>query len=220
MGFDLRCVFTVDADVFALFDKVIPGGSGYALRTGGKRWPDGWVLPVPWELEDGLDGKLAMVPGALEPTNPDAWRAAAGIPGEPDPLGAFDDPDLQLGSLLSLAAPVVVIDDSSFGGILGHEFAALFVDGELLTAYGVDYLGNRAFELNAGTYHAVDAATVEPTTQCAELIDSRFSGRLLYGGYLPREARRDGSPCRETGSDPVPSISAAWREHFQVFGSE
>ncbi|QLH21915.1 hypothetical protein [Streptomyces sp. Rer75] len=50
MGFDLNCVFTLDNNVFPLFDRVIPGGSGHALRTGGSDLPDGWVLPNPWEL--------------------------------------------------------------------------------------------------------------------------------------------------------------------------
>jgi hypothetical protein len=216
VGFDLNCVFSLDDSVLALFDRVAPGGSGHALRTGGGGLPEGWVLPTPWELEYGTGGETAMSPGALDVVEFDAWRAAAGIPGEQDPLGAFDDTDLRLGSLLSLAAPVVLVSDSTFGGVLGHEYAALWLGGELIAASGVDYLHNTAFSLDGGTYRAVDPATVDPTTQCAQLLDSRFSGRSLYDGYLPREAHREGAPCREAWSGPEPRIDSAWRRHFPV----
>ncbi|MFV2171583.1 hypothetical protein ACFHW2_01805 [Actinomadura sp. LOL_016] len=41
MGFDLDCEFTLDADVTVLFERIVPGGSGHALRTGGRGRPDG-----------------------------------------------------------------------------------------------------------------------------------------------------------------------------------
>ena len=218
VGFDLNCVFTLDTTVFALFDRVIPGGSGYALATGGGGWPDGWVLPAPWELEFGTDGERAMDTGVLEPPDPGAWRAMAGIPEEPVPFNAFVPTDFQLGALLSLAAPVVLIDDDTFGGVLCHEYAACFEKGELAAAYGIDFLDHTAFELDAGAYRAVEPGDVSPATQCLERLDARFAGRFLFDGYLPRDAHRDGPPCREAWTGPAPSLDPAWRRHFPKAG--
>lgn len=216
MGFDLSCVLTLDSAVFALFDTVIPGGSGHALRTRGPGLPEGWVLPDPWELEDGVDGRLAVDSFALEPADPSAWRVAAGVPSDSDPLEAFDELDFRLGSFLSLAEPVLLISDSTFGGVLGHEHAALFVGGELIAAYGVNFLAETAFELAAGAFHSVPPGSVAPVVQCAEVMDGRFRGRSLFRGYLPREAHRVGGPCREPGPSVPPPIASAWRRHFPV----
>jgi hypothetical protein len=220
VGFDLRCVFSLDTSVFALFDKVIPGGSGYALETHGVGLPDGWVLPVPWELEYGVGGELGMAEEMLRPADLTAWRGAAGVPDEPDPLDAFDDTDLRLGSLLSLAAPAMLVNDVTVGGVLGWEYAALFVGGRLLAAYGIDFPEKAAFELDSGTYRAVDPAGVAPTTRCAELLDTRFRGRFLFDGYLPREAKRYGSPHRPAWSGPAPRIDPAWRRLFPLLAGQ
>ncbi|WP_405936922.1 hypothetical protein OG338_09630 [Streptomyces sp. NBC_00726] len=49
------------------------------------------------------------------------------MPATPDPLDASDDTGLALGSFLSLAAPAVVISDSTFGGQqLLYEYAGRF----------------------------------------------------------------------------------------------
>ncbi|MGP3974134.1 hypothetical protein ACTWQF_08815 [Streptomyces sp. 8N114] len=214
MGFDLNCVFTLDANVFSLFDTVIPGGSGHALRTCGPGLPDGWVLPDPWELEYGVDGQLTASPSALEPADLGAWRAAAAIPSEADPLDAFDETDFRLGSFLSLAAPVLLISDSTFGGVLGHEHAALLVNGRLIAACGVNYIAKAAFRLDDGIYNTVPPEEIAPVTQCAAALDIRFSGRCLFDGYLPREAHREGDPCRKTWSTAAPRIADGWHRHF------
>ncbi|MGI5347397.1 hypothetical protein ACQEU8_04295 [Streptomyces sp. CA-250714] len=214
MGFDLAGVFTLDADVFALFDVVIPGGSGHALRTRGNGLPDGWVLPDPWQLAYGTNGRLAVNESALKPADPGAWRVAAAVPGEPDPLDAFDASDYHLGSFLSLAAPVLLVSDSTFGGVLGHEHAALFMNGELLTARGVDYLARAAFRWDDGAFSAVPHEGISPVTECATVIDGRFRERCLFEGYLPREAHREGSACRPAWSGAAPRVDATWRRHF------
>jgi hypothetical protein len=217
VGFDLNCVFTLDATLFALYDQVIPGGSGYVLRTSGRGWPDGWVLPVPWELEHGTGGEVAMRPETLRTADLDAWRVAAGVSAEPDPLDAFDDLDHRLGSFLSLAAPVVLISDCTFGGVIAWEHAALFVSGGLQAAYGVDHLENTAFALEGDSFRTVEPAVADsPTTRCAEPLDDRFRGRFLFAGYLPREARRYGPPCRKAWSGPGPSVGPDWLRHFPV----
>ncbi|MBA9002106.1 MULTISPECIES: hypothetical protein [Thermomonospora] len=216
MGFDLYGVLTLDEGVLGLFERVIPGGSRYALPVGGSGWPDGWVLPVPWELEYGTGGRPAMVPDALEPADEDVWRAAAGVPAGADPLDAFDEIDFALVSLLSLAAPVVLIDDSTFGGVLGHEHAVLGVNGRIEAAYGVDFLGGRAFVLEAGGYREADPAEVAPAAQCAERLDDRLRGRFLFDGYLPRSPNREGPPSRAPWSGPTPEVDPAWRRHFPV----
>ncbi|WP_017592848.1 hypothetical protein [Nocardiopsis potens] len=219
MGFDLSCVLTLDSDVPALFDVVIPGGSGHALRVGGPGWPRGWVLPSPWELEYGTGGALAVAQGALDVADPGAWRAAAGIPAAPDPLDAFDETDLRLASLLSLAAPVVLIEDSTFGGALSHEYAALCAGGVLRAACGVDFPNGRAFVLEAGAYREAPPAEVSPISDCARLLDRSFGTRSLLNGYLPREAHREGAPCREAWTEPAPSPAPEWRWHFPVLAT-
>ncbi|MBO8191777.1 hypothetical protein ITI46_08800 [Streptomyces oryzae] len=214
MGFDLAGVFTLDAEVFALFDVVIPGGSGHALQTRGSGLPDGWLLPDPWELEYGTGGRLAVDEAALQPADPDAWRVAAAVPGEADPLDAFDASDHRLGSFLSLAAPVLLVSDSTFGGVLGHEHAALFVNGELLTARGVDHHARVAFRWEDGAFSTVRHGGISPVAECAAVLDGRFRGRCLFDGYLPREAHREGSACRQAWSGTAPRVDAVWHRHF------
>ncbi|OEV05050.1 hypothetical protein [Streptomyces oceani] len=215
MGFDLNCVLTLHDDVLPLYDLLVPGGSGHALRTSGPGLPDAWALPNPWELECGTDGAYALRPGALAPADLDAWRADARIPEEPDPLDAFDTDDLLLGSLLSLGAPVLLLNDRTFGGVLGHEYAALLAGGELLAAHGVDFGKRTAFALeDSGGYRTTDPATAAPTTRCAELLDDRFRGRFLFDGYLPRAAHREGDPCRAAHEGPQPDVDPSWARHF------
>jgi len=214
MGFDLTGVFTLETEVFALFDMVIPGGSGHVLRTRGSGLPDGWLLPDPWELEYGTDGRLAVNESALSPADPDAWRVAAAVPGEADPLDAFDASDYRLGSFLSLAAPVLLVSDSTFGGVLSHEHAALFVNGELLTARGVNHHARVGFRWDDGSFSTMPHEEVSPVTECATVLDGRFRGRCLFDGYLPREAHREGSGCRQVWSGAAPRVDAVWRHHF------
>jgi hypothetical protein len=214
MGFDLNCVFTLDAEVFTLFDTVIPGGSGHALRTRAPGLPDGWVLPDPWELEYGTDGQLTVAASVLEPAEPSAWRAAAAVPSEADPLEAFTETDFRLGSFLSLAAPALLISDSTFGGVLGHEYAALFVDGRLTAACGVDHIAGTAFRLDDDVHRTASPEAVAPVAQCAAALDIRFDGRCLFEGYLPREAHREGAPCRKTWPVAAPRTAGAWHRHF------
>lgn len=212
VGFDLECVFTLDSAVLALYERVIPGGSGHALRTGGQGWPDGWVLPAPWELEHGVGGTLRMDPAVLEPANPRDWKAAAGVPDEPDPLEAFEELDLRLGSFPSLAPGV--ISDHTSGGVLAWEYAALWANGELLAAAGVDPDADSAFELDAGDYRPAKPASTTPTDTCAVLLDERFRWRSLFDGYLPREAHREGPACRDVWSGPMPWVHPDWRARF------
>ncbi|MFW5418614.1 hypothetical protein J0910_18535 [Nocardiopsis sp. CNT-189] len=219
MASDLSCVFTLDSGVLALFDTVIPGGSGHVLRTGGPGWPKGWVLPSPWELEYGTGGALAVEERALDVADPGAWRAAAGVPADPDPLDAFDETDLRLASLLSLAAPVVLIEDSAFGGTLSHEYAALCAGGGLRAACGVDFPNGRAFVLEAGAYREAPPEEVSPVSHCARLLDRSFGSRSLFDGYLPREAHREGPPCREAWTGPAPRPAPEWRRHFPVLAA-
>lgn len=217
MGFHLNCVFTLDMRVFGLYDTMIPGGSAYVLPAVKKGWPDGWILPLPWYLEYGVDGRVVMDPAALEPNDLDAWRAAADIPAEPDPLGAFCDDDHLLGSVLSLAAPVMLIGDETFGGVLHHEYAAVFKRGMLVAASGIDQYRHTASQLKDGTFHAADPPMIDPTAQCAEILHDRFRDGFFYDGYLPRAANQEGiHPLRAPWSGPAPSVDPAWAQHFPI----
>lgn len=229
MGFELSCFFAVDSEVLPLYERLIPGGSAWVVPTHDDGLPDGWVLPVPWDLELTLDGAVKETEQWVESTAIDAWRLAAGIPGEPDPLNALDHSILRCASLLSLATPhgVVYIDDRTFGGVLINEYAAVCVAGRLHAAYGIDF-GDphlddaRAFELRDGRYHDTDADELEPVADCAAILDQRFSDAFLFDGYLPRDA------FSQTFSDPGPRVTAqptldpglvnAWAPYFPILG--
>ncbi|MFG3259612.1 hypothetical protein [Streptomyces sp. NPDC048172] len=222
MGFHLNCVLALEDSVLPLYDRVIPGGSAYVLRTGdsgGSALPEGWVLPAPWELENATANRVVPDHKGLTPPAPDAWRAAAGVPadlGPLDALDAFDDTDFLLGSFLSLAAPVVVLSDSTFGGALFHEHAAAFRAGGLVAACGVDHDEGRAFRLEDGIFHAVAPASVDPVAECAGHLHEGLRGAGLFSGYLPRTANHEGRPYREVCSGPLPHVDPAWRRHFPV----
>ncbi|GAA4627538.1 hypothetical protein GCM10023196_040140 [Actinoallomurus vinaceus] len=227
MGFDLNCYLTIDARVLPLYDRVIPGGAAYAIPARGRGLPAGWVLPVPWRLEYALDNAVTMVEDVIETGAVDEWRATAGVPRTPDPLDAFDDLDLQLTSLLSLASAsgVMVINDRTFGGLRINEYAAVCVAGRLRAAYGIDYgdadrSPGRAFELRDGAYRPVDSAQVDPVAQCAAVLDPRFTGAFLFDGYLPREAEPTAPRRRpyEAGGSPAirRDLAHEWAAYFPV----
>ncbi|MGQ4487900.1 hypothetical protein ACN6LM_005114 [Streptomyces sp. SAS_281] len=215
MGFHLNCVLTLDAHALPLYDLVIPGGSAYAPRTGDPALPEGWVLPAPWELAHAVSG-LGYDPRGLTPPALDAWREAAGVPAMPDPLDAFDDTELLLGSFLSLAAPVVVISDSTFGGELLHEYAAAFREGRLVAACGTDPDEGQAFRLDGGVFRAADPTSVSPVTECAGQLHDGLRGADFFRGYLPRNANHEGRRHREPWAGPVPYVRPGWRPHFPV----
>ncbi|MFJ7625950.1 hypothetical protein ACIQZN_05605 [Streptomyces sp. NPDC097595] len=219
MGFHLNCVLALDASVLPLYDLVIPGGSAYAPRTGDPALPEGWVLPAPWELEHAVSG-LAYEGQRLAPPALDAWRDAAGVPAKPDPLDAFDYTDLALGSFLSLAAPVVVISDSTFGGQLLYEYAAAFREGRLVAACGVDPDEGKAFRLDGGVFRAADPASVAPVTECAGQVHDGLRGADLFRGYLPRNANHEGRRRHEAWSGPMPSVDPAWHTHFPLLDGD
>ncbi|MBB2909662.1 hypothetical protein FHS43_000908 [Streptosporangium becharense] len=227
MGFQLSCYFTLDAGVLPLFERVIPGGSRFVIPVGGDGLPAGWVLPTPWRLEYDLGGTPAMAGDVVDDAAVDAWRKAAGVPGTPDPLDAFDDLDLQLASLLSLAAPsgVVVIDDDTFGGLRFNEYAAVCVSGRLRAAGGIDFAdggrgAGRAFELRDGAYHPVTPAEADPVTRCAAVLDRRFAGVSLFEGYLPRNAEpgfhRDRLPPADGPLRLPPGTVEEWGPYFPL----
>jgi hypothetical protein len=221
MGFSLYCLFAVDSEVLPLYERLISGGSQWAIPTSGGELPAGWVLPRPWELMATLNDEVRLAEQWADPNTLSAWRPAAGVPEQPDPLGAFDDSDLQVASLLSLAAPagVVYIDDQTAGGIVGNEYAAVFVAGRMRAAYGIDF-GNdrRAFELRDGRYQIADPAAVNPVSDCAAILDQRFNGARLFNGYLPRDAEPDSAP-RQSVTGPVSLDARAatgWASYFPI----
>ncbi|MEV5602958.1 hypothetical protein AB0L33_16105 [Streptomyces sp. NPDC052299] len=244
MGFHLNCVLALDARVLALYELAIPGGSAYVPRTdstpasappgprtgsapapappgprtGGNSapaLPEGWVLPAPWELAHSV-GRLVYDPAGITPADLDGWRAAAGVPSRSDPLDAFDDDDFLLGSFLSLAAPVVVISDSTFGGQLLHEYAAAFREGALVAACGVDHDEGRAFRLADGAFGPADPVSVRPVAESVGHLHDGLRGADLFQGYLPRNANHEGRRHRETAAGPVPYVRADWRDRFPV----
>lgn len=177
--------------------------------------PEGWVLPAPWELAHSV-GRLVYDPAGITPADLDGWRAAAGVPSRSDPLDAFDDDDFLLGSFLSLAAPVVVISDSTFGGQLLHEYAAAFREGGLVAACGVDHDEGRAFRLADGAFRPADPVSVRPVAESVGHLHDGLRGADLFQGYLPRNANHEGRRHRETAAGPVPYVRADWRDRFPV----
>ena len=217
MGFHLNCALTLEDCVLPLYDLVIPGGSAYVLRTGDPALPEGRVLPAPWELaHTATGGRVVFDEQRLRPPAPDAWRAAAGVPADPDPLDAFDDVDFQLGSFLSLAAPVVLITDHTFGGELFDEHAAAFRAGSLVAACGVDHDEDKAFRLEGGTFHPVDPASAHPVAECARHLHETLGGADLFSGYLPRTANHEGRPYEDVRTGPLPPVDPAWQRHFPL----
>lgn len=228
VGFHLDCVLTFDRSVLALYDRVVEGGSAWATPVEGPGLPSGWVLPMPWALEYELGNRIRAVAELLDPATADAWRLAAGIPADADPLDAFDDTDFHVASLLSLAAPpdsgVVCLSDETFGGVLFHENAAAFIAGQLRAACGIRFGDrrrgepDRAFELHDGTYREADPAAVSPVADCAAVIDERFRGAFLFDGYLPRDAiphdERMPAPAQ-----PLGPVTGDWATFFPILAA-
>lgn len=227
MGFDLAGYLTLELEVLALAERISQGGSCYAVPVTGSGLPDGWFLPAPWRLEMEFEEQQAMVEEdrLLEPAAVDAWRAAAGIPVEGDPLGALTELELAVGSLLSLGstAGVVYLEDLTHAGIVAHEYAATFVGGRLAAAAGSDILSGRdsahAFVLRDGAYQAVRPAEVNPVSHCAGLLDERYAAGFLFDGYLPRGTVDHRAPG--PGPDELPALrphpdAAEWARYFPL----
>ncbi|QLH21916.1 hypothetical protein [Streptomyces sp. Rer75] len=88
------------------------------------------------------------------------------------------------------------------------------MSGKLTAACGIDYLEKTAFRLDDGVYDTASPDVIAPVMQCAAALDIRFTGRCLFDGYFPREAHREGAPCRKTWSGAAPRIADTWRRHF------
>ena len=233
MGFDLDGLFAVDEGVLALFDRVIPGGARFALRTrraGGRGGlPEGLLLPWPDTIGHALDGALREAAGWTAPEHEDEWRAAAGLPENDAFEDTFPARELRLVSLLSLAAPagVVMVDDRTFGGFLVQEFAAVCVAGRLRAAEAIEHGGvredgTRARALVDGRYETVAPGTVDPVARCAAVLHPAFTGAFLFDGYLPRDAYGALEGGRGPRPRPLPPLRvderlrAEWSRFFPV----
>ncbi|MEE6263842.1 hypothetical protein [Plantactinospora sonchi] len=230
MGFDLDCYFAVDDEVLPLYERLVPGGSRWVVPVSGHGLPAGWILPDPWYLHDVVGGKHALAEGWTRDDGLPGWRAAAGVPAQPDPLDLLDDGSLQVASLLSLAAPagVLVLGDHTFGGTLIDEYAAALVRGRLRAAAGIDHRVRGGepggFVLRDGRYQQTDPATLSPVADCAAVLDRRFAGASLFDGYLPRDA------LSQLYAEPRPTVSAIpgldpatvsdWIPHFPILAAD
>ncbi|TDC50340.1 hypothetical protein E1281_22090 [Actinomadura sp. KC345] len=226
MGFNLQGLLTVDVEALALYERLLPGGSAWAVPVSGEGLPDAWVLPEPMHLTDGLGDAVAL-PGDWFDDAADAdWQAAAGVPGDTAPLSSLDLTDLRFASLFSLAAPagVVYLGDTTFGGVLDTEYAAVCVAGRLRAASGIDHGkpgredSGTAFVLRDGAYTAVPSDSVSPIADCAAVLDPRYRGAFLFDGYLPRSIRPNASrPPREAHAEPPKmddAVVAEWSRFF------
>lgn len=230
MGFHLHGLLTVDREAIALYERLIPGGSAWAVPTAGEGLPSAWVLPEPVHLDEGLGNTATMAENWFDDEADAAWRASADVPAEDAPLDALDVIDLRLASLLSLAAPsgVVYLGDSTFGGVLDVEYAAAFRAGRLRAAAGInhghpDRDDGLAFELRDGVYVQVKPEEVSPIADCAAMLDARFGGASLFEGYLPRSVYpKTLEPPGEVITDTPavqPEVVEAWSAYFPLLRS-
>lgn len=230
MGFNLQGLLTVDPEPLALYERLLPGGSAWAVPVSGEGLPDAWVLPEPTHIADGL-GKTLSLPTDWYDDGADAdaaWRAAAGIPAEAAPLSSLDLMDLRFASLFSLAAPagVVYLGDTTFGGVLDTEYAAVCVAGRLRAASGVEHGkpgdedSGTAFVLRDGAYAEVSPGSVSPIADCASVLDPRYGGAFLFDGYLPRSIHPDTpQPPGEPYTKPPAldaAVAAEWSRYFPI----
>ncbi|TDC84771.1 hypothetical protein [Actinomadura sp. 7K507] len=226
MGFNLQGLLTVDREALALYERLLPGGSAWVVPVTGEGLPDAWVLPEPTHLADGLGDALALPADWFDEEADADWQAAAGVPDRPAPLSSLDLTDLRFASLFSLAAPagVVYLGNTTFGGVLDTEYAAVCVAGRLRAASGIDHgePGDKdsgtAFVLRDGAYAAVPHGSVSPIADCAALLDPRYRGAFLFDGYLPRSIRPD-TPQPPGEAHPEPpklddDVVAEWSRFF------
>ena len=228
MGFNLQGLLTVDREALALYERLLPGGSAWAVPATGEGLPDAWVLPEPTHLADGLGNALSL-PADWYDEGADAdWRAAAGVPAEAAPRASLDLTDQRFASLFSLAAPagVVYLGDTTFGGMLDTEYALVCVAGRLRAAAGIEHghLGDSdsatAFVLRDGAYAPVEPGSVSPIADCAAVLDPRFRGAFLFDGYLPRSAhpRTPEAPGEPHKEPPAldEAVVAEWARYFPI----
>ncbi|TDD83616.1 hypothetical protein E1293_14450 [Actinomadura darangshiensis] len=228
MGFNLQGLLTVDPEALALYERLLPGGSAWAVPVTGEGLPDAWVLPEPTHLADGLGNALTLPPDWYDDGADAAWRAAAGAPDASAPLPSLDLTDMRFASLFSLAAPagVVYMGDTTFGGTLDTEYAAVCVDGRLRAASGIEHgkPGDEdpgsAFVLRDGSYATVPPDSVSPIADCAAVLDPRYRGSFLFDGYLPRSLHPD---TPQPPGEPYPkplildeAVLAEWSRYFPI----
>ena len=226
MGFNLQGLLTVDREALALYEKLLPGGAAWAVAVSGEGLPDAWVLPEPMHLIDGLGDAPALSADWFDEDADAAWRAAAGVPDAPAPLSSLDLTDLRFASLFSLAAPagVVYLGDTTFGGVLDTEYAAVCVAGRLRAASGIDHGkpgredSGTAFVLRDGAYAEVPPSSVSPIADCAAVLDARYRGAFLFDGYLPRSIRPNAAPPPGEAHPEPPKLDdavvAEWSRFF------
>ncbi len=221
MGSDLVCYLALDDEVLPLYERMVEGGSRYALRADADGLPPGWILPAPWRLAYDMPRSVVFtepVPRALDA----AWHTAAGAPEDTDPLGAFTGLELQVASLLSLAAPsgIVYIEDCSFGDHHFHEYAAFCAEGRLVAASGIGR--GRSFEFRDGRYQDASRA-ISPIAHCAGFLHSAFTAAEDHGDYLPGTAEPlPGRPVQPAATRPPrldPRDLAAWAPVFPLLAT-
>jgi hypothetical protein len=142
-------------------------------------------------LLDLPQGREETLPGWFTPRDEPAWRERLGLPQGDAPDAVFDLDDYRMGALLSLAGPpgVMLLADSSFGGILDREHAATFVRGRLVKAAGLDHHKPIAYVLEGRAWR--DGPPGDPTSDCAALLHPVLGEHNLYdANYLPRDGMR------------------------------
>ncbi|MGP4029352.1 hypothetical protein [Actinomadura sp. 3N407] len=228
MGFNLQGLLTVDWEALALYERLLPGGSAWAVPVTGEGLPDAWVLPEPTHLADGLGNALALPLDWYDDDTDAAWQAAAGVPAGAAPLSSLDLMDLRFASLFSLAAPagVVYLGDTTFGGVLDTEYAAVCVAGRLRAASGIEHgkpgdeESGTAFALRDGAYATVPTGSVSPIADCTAVLDPRYRGAFLFDGYLPRSIHPDTpKPPGEPYPEPLTLdavVVAEWSHYFPI----
>jgi len=217
VGSDLVCYLAIDDAVLPLYERVVEGGSRYAIRASAEGLPSGWILPAPWRLEYEFPGEVSFDESPFPERLTAAWRVAAGVPDVPDPLDAFDDLDLQVASLLSLAAPsgIVFVSDSSFGDRHFHEYAAVCVRGRLVDAVAVD--GGKAVELRDGRYRPA-SPSLSPIPRCASVLHGSFASSPDLDAYFPNTAEPHGARRPPAVDRPHvrPGDLDAWAQVFPL----
>ncbi len=212
MGFNLHGYLVFRLEAVTLFDRMFPGAARFAHRVPHfGDGPEGWLLPRPlgswitsWPEEDAaLEARMERFEEALAP-----WRSlpqALGLPegGLPSPKG--DELDWLLCALLSLAGGpgVVELFDTTFGGVLGDEFASAWRDGRFVAAAAEPMQGKAYF---IGSRDVPKRET--PVAWCAAALDPAFTGRFLYDGYFPRG--HDAVANHIQG--PLPPVHVRWPE--------
>ncbi|MEV0398742.1 hypothetical protein [Actinoallomurus sp. NPDC050550] len=142
---------------------------------------------------------MTMIEDVIETGAVDEWRAAAGVPGTPDPLDAFDDLDLQLASLLSLASAsgVVVISESA-GKIRQVGSARFGRDGRWPALRpGRRRDGGAALRGEIGPLPLVVLDPGGRDVRAADLVTKEVRACSPY-----RQSQVEG-PCRPTGIRPM-----------------